>query len=127
MSDLVILAASAGGVLLMIAVAAGLGFRQRARIDAESLAEIAAGENARVEASIADADGRAAVARLSDGRWLIARVMADGVGARVLAPDAVRVRATKGGVNLALADLGFPALHLKLAAAAPAWLTERAA
>ena len=127
MSDLVILAASAGGVLLMIAVAAALGFRQRARINAESLAEIAAGENARVEASIADADGRAAVARLSDGKWLVARVMADGVGARVLAPDAVRVRATPKGLKLMFADLGFPSLHLNFTGAAPTWLTERAA
>ena len=127
MSELVILAASAGGVLLMIAVAAALGFRQRARLDADSLVQLAAAEHARVEASVVDASGRAAVARLSDGKWLIARVMADGVGVRVLAPDAVRVRATPNGLKLMFADLGFPALHLKVAGAAPAWLTERAA
>ncbi len=126
MSDLVVLAASAGGVLLMIAIAAGLGFRHRARLDAASLAQIAAAEGASVAECLADERGLAAVARLSDGKWLIARVMADGVGARVLAPSAVGVRAAAGGLELAFSDLGFPALHLKLAAAPPSWLMERA-
>ncbi len=125
MNDLVILAASAVGVLAMIGVALALGFRQRTRVDLEELTRLAAAENAVVDASVAD--GAGGIARLGDGRWLSARVMADGVGARVFAPQAVRVRAVRGGLRIMFDDVGYPALVLKLSDAPPAWLMERAA
>lgn len=127
MNDLIVMAASAGGVLLLIAIALALGFRQRARLDAEALALLAAAEGARVEASVIDVNANAAIARLGDGRWLAARVMADGVGARVFAAGAVRVRASDKGVTLRFDDLGYPALRLRLGEAPPDWLTTRAA
>jgi hypothetical protein len=127
MNQWLVLAASAGGVAFMVLVAALLGFRQRVLIDEATLRQLAANEFAQVEASVIDARKRAGVARLSGGKWLVARVMADGVGARVVAPAAVTVRATREGLRIALDDLGYPALQLKLGAEAPVWLTEKTA
>lgn len=123
MSDLIVLGASALGVLAMIGAAALLGFRKRAFVDEPMLAQLSAAEGARIEANVAD--GAAGVARLDDGRWLVARAMADGVGARVFASNAVRVRAVRGGIALRFDDIGYPALRLKLSAPAPAWLAEK--
>jgi hypothetical protein len=125
MSDLIVLAASALGVLALIGIALAMGFRDRARIDDAQLAALAAAEGARVEASIVGADGRAGLARLSDGRWLAARAMADGVGARVFA--AARLRATRTGLTIGFDDIGYPDLHVRLDQPAPAWLLERCA
>ncbi len=121
------MAASAGGVLALIAIALALGFRQRARLDPEVLTKLAAAEGAHVEASVVDVNANAAIARLGDGRWLAARVMADGVGARVFAADAVSVRATRAGLTLSFDDLGYPALRLRLGEGPPDWLAERVA
>lgn len=127
MNQWIILAASAGGVALMVAVAALLGFRERARIDAQALLDLAAGEGSQMDASVIDTRGLAGIARLGDGRWLVARAMADGVGARVFAADAVRVHSTRTGIKLVFDDIGYPALTLRLNNEAPAWLKQRAA
>lgn len=127
MNDWIILAVSAGGVALMVAVAALLGFRDRAHIDAQAMLGLAAGEGAHVDASIIDARGLAGIARLGDGKWLVARAMADGVGARVFAADAVRVRSTRTGIKLVFDDIGYPTLTLRLNNEAPDWLQQRAA
>lgn len=127
MSQWLILAASAGGVAFMVAVAALMGFRQRARIDASAFAELAALEGATVQASVVDKSGLAGVARLGDGRWLAARVMADGVGARAFAADAVRVRQSGDALKFSFGDVGYPAMTLRLNEPAPAWLKEKCA
>ncbi len=89
------------------------------------LAHLAAAEGARILASLAD--GAGGVARLGDGRWLVARVMADGVGARVFAAGAVRCVSCAEGFALSFDDLGFPALRLKLSDAAAGMADGRAA
>lgn len=127
MSQWLVLAVSAGGVAFMVLIAALLGFRQHAQIDETTLRQLAANEYAQVEESLIDARKRAGVARLIGGKWLIARVMADGVGARVVAPDSVVIRAARRGWRIALDDIGYPALQLTLDADAPAWFKEKAA
>jgi hypothetical protein len=121
--DLVVLAASAGVVAFMVAIAALLGFRERAIISEASLArDLALSEpRARIESAAIDAKGRAALAKLSDGRLLAAIVMADGVTLRIYAPDAVRLKMGAGKVSARFGDLGFPALNISLAEP-PAWL-----
>lgn len=121
--NFIVLLASAAVVLVMIALAGLLGFRQSARLDESELQRLAAAEGAHVEAALVDAKGRNAIARLDGGKLLIARVMADGVSARVLAPAQARVRLARGQLSVAFADLGYPSLHMRLENP-PAWLAE---
>lgn len=113
-------------VALMVGVAALLGFRQRSKLDRAALAALAAGEGKTVETALMAADGLAGFARLSDGALLIARVMADGVSARVVRASDARVQVTPRNVTIAFADLGFPPLHLPLKDAPPAWVSALA-
>lgn len=122
-TDLYVLLGSAAVVLLMVGVAGLLGFRATARLDEAELARLAAAEGARVEAAALDAKGRAAIARLEGGKFLIAKVMADGVSARVLTRGQARVRTERGKVSVTFADLGYPSLHMRLENP-PAWLAE---
>lgn len=122
-TDLIILAASSAVVLLMIGIAALLGFRQSARLDDAELARLAAAEGARVDGAAVDAKGRNAIVRLDGGKLLVARVMADGVSTRVLTPAQARVRLAQGKLSVTFADLGYPSLHMRLENP-PAWLTE---
>ena len=64
-ADLINTAVSAGFVLFMIALAAIMGFRTSAALDAAELDKLAAAEGARVEAAAIDAKGRTAVAKLA--------------------------------------------------------------
>ena len=121
-TDLVILAGSAAVVALMIGVAALLGFRQTARLDEAELGRLAAAEGVRIENAVLDARGRSALALLAGGKVLIARVMADGVSARVAAREAVKLRIAGGRLRIALADLGFAPLSLRFKDEAPDWL-----
>jgi hypothetical protein len=125
--DLLILAASAAVVLLLAGVAAMLGFRQSARIDEGELTRLAAAEGARVEDVALDAGGRGALARLANGKVLVARVMADGISTRLAQPSELRLHMGKRGLRVALADLGFAPLRLTLQGDAPAWLRAIAA
>lgn len=121
--DLYVLAGSAAVVLLMIGVAGALGFRQSAKLDDAELARLAAAEGTRVDAALIDPKGRNALARLSSGKLLVARVMADGVSARVAAPQQLRLRLRSGKLNATFGDIGFPALNLRVTAT-PAWLAD---
>lgn len=120
-----ILAASAAVVLFMVGVSALLGFRQTARLNDEALAGLAAAEGASVEQAVIDERGRNALARLSGGRLMVARVMGNDVSARIAPAAAVSVSVRNGKLNARFADLGFPPLHMKLQAPPP-WLAELA-
>lgn len=122
-NDLIVLAASGAVVLFMVGVAGALGFRKTAKLDEAELTRLAAAEGARVEAAAIDAKGRSAIARLDGGKLLVAKVMADGVSARVLSQGQARVRAGGGKLSVTFADLGYPSLHMRLESP-PAWLTE---
>ncbi|WP_395644448.1 hypothetical protein [Terricaulis sp.] len=121
--DFTVLVASAAVVLLMIGIAGLLGFRQSAKLDDGELARLAEAEGARIEGAAVDAKGRNAIARLEGGKLMIARVMADGVSTRVLAPAQARVRLAQGKLSVTFADLGYPSLNMRLDNP-PAWLAE---
>lgn len=125
-TDWIVLAGSAAVVLFMIGVAALLGFRQTTRLDEADLARLAAGEGARIDAAIIDTEGKGAFARLADGNLLIARVMADGVSARVAPAGALGLSLERDGLRVSFADLGFAPLKLKLAGDAPDWVRRLA-
>jgi hypothetical protein len=122
-TDLIVLAASGGVVLLMIGIAGALGFRNTARLDEAELARLAAAEGARIEAAAIDAKGRNAIARLEGGKLLIAKVMADGVSVRVLPPGQAKIRTGRGKLSVTFGDPGYPSLNMRLESP-PAWLVE---
>lgn len=126
MSEWLVVAASAGVVALMVAVAAVLGFRQRADLDEAALQRLAGMEGAALEAYVVTPDARAALARLSANRLMVARVMADGVSARVAPFEAVQVQAREGRIKVTFADIGFPPIQLHTREAPPAWLVALA-
>ncbi len=121
-----VLAGSAAVVLLMIAIAWGLGFRAETKLDDATLARLADTEGAAIEHSLIAPDGRAALARLGNGAVLIVRVMGDDVSARSAPAHMMRVRYRQGRLSAAFADSGFPPLEMKLDDA-PAWLADMAA
>lgn len=125
-TDWIVLAGSAAVVLFMIGVAALLGFRQSAQLDDGELARLAANEGARIDAAIVDKAGKGALARLGDGKLLIARVMADGVSARVAPAEALSFNLAGDGLRITFADLGFAPLKLRLAGDAPDWVRRLA-
>jgi len=125
-NELVVLAASAAVVVFMVAVAYVLGFRDRARIDDAALAGLAAAEAVGIESVAIAVDGRAALARLTDERLLLARVMGADVSARIAPAGAARLALRKGKVFAAFGDPGFPRLILKLEAP-PRWILDLAA
>jgi hypothetical protein len=122
-ADLISTTVSAGFVLIMVSLAALLGFRKSARLDASELARLAAAEGARVQAAALDERGRAGLAKLEGGKLLAAKVMADGISARVVGQREARVRSVKRGVSVTFGDLGYPSLNMRLENP-PAWLSE---
>jgi hypothetical protein len=123
LAELIELTGSAAVVLLMIGVAAALGFRLSARIDDSELTRLAEAEGARVEGAVIAQNGRTALARLSDGRLLVARVMGADVSARFAAGQSVRLTLKGDRLNATFADVGFPPLNMRLDDQ-PAWLAE---
>lgn len=125
MEQLPVLGGSAGVVLLMIGIAAALGFRRTASIDEAALAQLAANEGARVDRALITADGRQAFARLNGGKILVARVMGADVSARIAPASAARVRIEGERLSVRFGDLGYPPLNMSKQAAPP-WLAELA-
>ena len=120
---LLVAGGSAAVIVFMLGVAWVLGFRQRARLDDGVVARLASAEGVRVEATAIDAKGRAAVAKLDGGKLLIAKVMADGVSARVLPLGQARVRLAQHKLSITFGDLGYPSLNMRLENP-HAWLAE---
>lgn len=126
MTDAIVTAGSAAVVLFLVAVIYLAGFRAAARLDADVLKRLADAEGVPIEAAVVDPGGRAALAKLAGGRLLAARVMGDEIGARVTPASAASVKLGKSRVRVALGDIGFPALNVRLGAEAPPWLLELA-
>ncbi|MBL8547864.1 MAG: hypothetical protein JNL81_15465 [Hyphomonadaceae bacterium] len=122
-AELIELGGSAAVVLLMIGVAALLGFRMSARIDDAELARLADAEGLHVNGSVIAQNGRSALARLSDGRVMVARVMGADVSARFAAANKVRLDVKARRLHATFADVGFPPLKMKIDDS-PAWLNE---
>ena len=116
---------SAAVILLMVGVAAILGFRIAARLDEDELKRLAAAEGAWVQDFVIAPDKRRALARLTDGKLMIARVMGLDTSIRIVAPGAVRLKLRPGRLELAFADIGYPPLHMRLKDQ-PAWRAELA-
>lgn len=126
MNEVVVLAASAAVVVFMVAVAWALGFRARVRLTEVVLRQLVADEGLTLDVAVIGADGRSALARLSDGKWMAARMMGLDASARVLPRNALRLALRQDRLKVAFADLGYPPLHLRLDGAPPAWLEEAA-
>jgi len=124
------LGGSVAVIVLMVGMAALLGFRTTARIaDQEALQRRAAEAepDTRVVESLIAADGKGALARLGDGRILLARSMGDDVTLRFLKPDAVQVQIEGDRLKATFGDIGFPALHMRLKdKTPPAWVAQLA-
>ncbi len=112
-------------VTLMVLAAAALGFRKSATLDEAALVRLAAAEGASIEQAVIGPNGRDALARLSGGKLLVARVMGNDISARVAPAGAVRLTLRHGRLSATFADLGFPPLNMRLQDA-PAWLDELA-
>ena len=81
------------------------------------------GEGAIVSNAVIARNGRAALARLSDGRMMVARVMGADVSVRFAAAKNVTLDVKSRRLNATFADVGFPPLSMKLDDS-PAWLDE---
>lgn len=118
-------------VAAMVGFAVALGFRDTARIaDEAQLARLVAEAEpeARIVHALIGADGRAALARLADGRVLAAAAMGADISLRIAEPGRARIRRRPGRISIALGDVGFPHLHLRIEGGSepPAWLLDLA-
>jgi hypothetical protein len=116
---------SAAVILLMVGVAAALGFRIAARLDEDELKRLANAEGAWVQDFVIAPNKRRALAKLTDGKLMVVRVMGLDTSIRIVAPDAVRLRLSPGKLDLTFADIGYPPLQMRLRDQ-PAWLAELA-
>lgn len=116
---------SAAVILLMVGVAAALGFRIAARLDDDEMKRLAAAEGAWVQECVVAPNKRRGLARLTDGRLMVVRVMGLDTSVRIVASSDVRLRLCPGWLELAFADVGYPPLHMRLKDQ-PAWLAELA-
>ncbi|MGE0047109.1 MAG: hypothetical protein AB7J28_15630 [Hyphomonadaceae bacterium] len=125
MSQLIVSAASAVAVLTLIALAWLLGFRTGVRLkdeaDVQSAVE-AYEPGANVQHALIGADHKSALARLADGRFAAIKSMADRFAVRVFGEDALKLKRTRRGLRLEIADVGFPVLDLRFEGAPPIWL-----
>ncbi len=112
-------------VSVMVGFALLLGLNKQTKIDAAALARLAAEEGASVEAAVIATNGRGALAKLSGGKILVARVMGEDIGTRLSTPNAVRLTLRQGKLSVRFADTGYPPLHMKLETE-PAWLAALA-
>jgi phosphohistidine swiveling domain-containing protein len=123
LAEAIELAGSAAVILLMVGVAAILGFRMSARIDDGELARLAEAEGARVEHAVIAQNGRSALARLADGRLMVARVMGADISARFAPAKSVRLALKRGRLDATFADTGFPPLKMRVDEE-PRWLND---
>jgi hypothetical protein len=123
LAEAIELAGSVAVIVLMVGVAAMLGFRVSVRIDDAELARLAETEGARVENAVIAPNGRSAFARLSDGRIMIARVMGADVSARFAPARSIRLGLKQGRLNATFADAGFPPLRMRVDGEPP-WLGD---
>lgn len=122
-SKLPILAGSAAVIILMVGVAAALGFRPKAALDEGTLAQLAENEGASIEAFVIAPDSKSALARLSGGQIMVARAMGGDISARIAPASAVRTRLKRNKLSVRFADLGYPPLHMRVQSP-PAWLAD---
>jgi hypothetical protein len=129
--ELITLALSAAGVALLVAIAWAMGFRAKPHLAApEAIAAAITTHDpgAAIVAQTQDANGRAALALLQDGRFVAVKPVADGLAVRMFWPADVastRIARKPAGQALSLRfkDLGFPHLTLVLAEPElPPWL-----
>jgi len=128
MEDAIVTAGSAAVVALLIFIAWAMGFRNALALDEATFArEVGLAEPGASVSEIAiTGDRRAGLARLVDGRLAIARAMGDGLSLRILPANAVRLSVKQSDVSVAFADVGYPAVNLRLGEPAPPWLAALA-
>ena len=112
------------GIPALALLAWALGFAKGRRIAdaAEVQAQLAAyAPGALARDILLDADGRAALALLADGRVFVLRALGDRLVARLYPRERLRLCRRGDKLQLATGDYAFPGLRLE--AAAPAWLS----
>ena len=112
-------------ISVMVGFALLLGLNKQTKIDDAALARLAAEEGATLEAAAVATNGRGALAKLTGGKILVARVMGADIGTRLATPSAVKLTLRQGKLSVRFADTGYPPLHMKLETE-PAWLAELA-
>ena len=112
-------------VSVMVGFALLLGLNKQTKIDAAALARLAAEEGASVEAAVIATNGRGALAKLSGGKILVARVMGADIGTRLSTPNAVPLTLRQSKLSVRLADTVYLPLHMKLETE-PAWFAALA-
>lgn len=122
-SKLPILAGSAAVIILMVAVAAALGFRPKAPLNDAVLAQLAENEGVSVEGAVIAPDSKSALARLSGGKIMVVRAMGGDVSARIAPASAVRVALRGEKLSVQFADVGYPPLHMRVQTP-PTWLAD---
>lgn len=122
-SKLPILAGSAAVIVLMVGVAAALGFRPKVVLDDAALAQLAANEGASIEGAVIAPDAKSAFARLTGGKIMVARAMGGDISARIAPASAVRTRLKRNKLSVQFADVGYPPLHIRVQTP-PAWLAD---
>lgn len=122
-SKLPILAGSAAVIILMVGVAAALGFRPKAALNEATLAQLAEKEGASIEASVIAPDSKSALARLSGGKIMVARAMGGDISARIAPASAVTAALSGEKLSVRFADVGYPPLHMRVQTP-PAWLAD---
>jgi hypothetical protein len=122
-STLPVIAGSAGVILLMVGVAAALGFRPKAVLEDQALAQLAANEGASIEAALIAPDGKSALARLSGGKFMVARAMGGDISARIAPASAISAEMNGEKLSVRFADVGYPPLHMQVQTL-PAWLAD---
>ncbi len=123
------------GIITLLGMAAALGLRKLRLLtgDEQEVRAMAleAALGAQVREVAVDADRRAALALLTDGRVFAVRTLGDRLVQRAFAPQAIskmlRVRPKGAGVavRIAFADWGFPSLLLRFERAEPPPWMER--
>lgn len=124
-----VLGGSAAVVALMVGMAWLLGFRGAARIDHAELSRLLAlaEPGAQLADEVIAVDGRAALARVNNGKLLVARSMGNDVSVRLYPMSAVTLCLADKRVVATFADIGFPTLNMRLEHDPPPWLGALAA
>ncbi len=124
--DVLFTLASFVAVLALAGIAYLLGFHKDARLARSDLEGLLAAydPDARIVDAALDAHGRAALARLADGRRAVFRALGDRRSVRVLSPSAMTLRARANMIKLSFADLGYPSLTLRIEGTPPDWLVN---
>jgi len=109
-------------VAALTAVAWGLGFRRQVTIRGEEAARALIAQfepQVKLSEILLDREGRTALARRSQGGFVVVRVVGDRFAVRDFPENSVRITRDEDVVSVRFDDLGFPPLELHLDPSTP--------